>query len=97
MVVLTFVLFRVENIEDFWVYLVGLTRFDIETQVATPFIVGLIGFGLAIHWVGDLRSVMVDAVSRLAWPVIAIGAAIVLTLISAIAPSEVTPFIYFQF
>ena len=97
LVVLTFVLFRVESIVHFWDYLAGLTRFDIETQVATPFIAGLIGFGIVMHWVGDLRQAMVNVLSRLPWPVIAVGTALALTIISAVAPSEMTPFIYFQF
>ena len=97
LVVLTFVLFRCERIEDFWAYLDGLTRFDIETQVATPFVAALIAFGLIMHWIGDLRAVLVRAFAALPWPVLAIVTTLLLTIIVAIAPDEVTPFIYFQF
>lgn len=97
LVVLTFVLFRVEEIGHFWDYLAGLTRLDIETQVATPFVAGLIAFGLFMHWIGDLRAFLATACSRMPWPVLAVGTALVLTVISAVAPAEMTPFIYFQF
>lgn len=97
LVVLTFVLFRVEEIGHFWDFMIGLTRFDIETQVATPFVAGLIAFGLVMHWIGDVREFLTEVFSRLPWPVLAVGTALLLTIISAVAPAEMTPFIYFQF
>ncbi|MCY4137610.1 MAG: MBOAT family protein, partial [Rhodobacteraceae bacterium] len=96
-VVLTFVLFRVETIEDFWAYMAGLSRFNLEIQVATPFVIGLIAFGIVTHWVGDLRGVLIRVSARQPWYVIAVGSAVLLTVIVAMAPGEVTPFIYFQF
>ena len=98
LVVLTFVIFRSESLPLLLDFLGGLMRWDQPAEVATPFVVGLVGFGVAMHFTpaqGPERAAR--ALSALPWPVLGLAAGVALALIGWVAPDEVTPFIYFQF
>lgn len=97
-VVLAFIFFRAESLEYALLYLESLVTSDLPTMLATPFVIGLVLFGLAFHFLPkDSVERTGAALSRM--PALAQGliAAIVLVAISALSPDGVAPFIYFQF
>ncbi|MEM9197849.1 MAG: MBOAT family O-acyltransferase [Pseudomonadota bacterium] len=98
LVVLTFVIFRIESLPLLWEYLGGLARWDQPVELATPFIAALIALGLGLHFTPPgLPAALARGLDTLPWPLIGLVSGLVLAVIAAIAPSEVTPFIYFQF
>ncbi|MFV0360314.1 MBOAT family O-acyltransferase [Tropicimonas sp.] len=97
LVVLTFVIFRIESISLLWDYLAGFRRTGGTAEVLTPFTAGLVAYGVFVHLLPSLTHWMARAVDALPWPVAALGAAVAVTLIAGLAPAGVTPFIYFQF
>jgi D-alanyl-lipoteichoic acid acyltransferase DltB (MBOAT superfamily) len=97
-VVLTFVVFRSESLPLTWEFLTGLARWDQPAELATPFAAALVALGVAMHFgPADCVERAGRALGRLSWPALGVAAGAILALIGALAPDEVTPFIYFQF
>jgi alginate O-acetyltransferase complex protein AlgI len=97
-VCLGWIFFRADNLTLAWQYLTGIFSPGAGFQKLTPFLAGLIAFGLLIHFVprsfGERIQRLVDRV-----PVAAAlaGFAVFLVALSAVSPAGVPPFIYFQF
>lgn len=97
-VVLAFVFFRAENLDYALLYLEQLLVSDLPTMLTTPFVLLLVGLGLAFHFIPrDTVERTGAALSRLPAVVQGAIAAAVLLAISAMGPEGVAPFIYFQF
>ncbi|MCV6592627.1 MAG: MBOAT family protein [Silicimonas sp.] len=97
LVVLTFVIFRIESLPQLWDFLAGLTRIGMETELATPFLIGLVAFGIATHFLPPVAPRAARAIDHLPWPLTALLGAAAITFIAGVAPPGITPFIYFQF
>jgi len=97
-VCLAWIFFRAENLRFALDYLRGFLDWDQPVQFAQPFLVMLVAFSLAAHF---LPGNLVQRTSRLLEPVGPLGLGVLLgtgiLLIEAIAPEGVAPFIYFQF
>jgi D-alanyl-lipoteichoic acid acyltransferase DltB (MBOAT superfamily) len=98
LVVFTFVLFRSESMPLFLDFMAGLARFDAAPAQATPFLAALIAAGVAMHFLPPrLPEAAGRRLDALPWPVLGLAAGLALALTGFLAPSAVTPFIYFQF
>ena len=96
-VCLGWILFRADSFSTAMTYLEGLTRWQPPTA-ATPFLVGMIGFGLLMHFLPPRAMERLGVVAKYA-PSPALGAALGLAMlvVEAIRPEGIAPFIYFQF
>ncbi len=98
LVVLTFVIFRSESLPLLRDYLAGFARWDEPAELATPFVLALAAFGLAMHFTSPQATERAAAaLGALPWPALGAVAGAGIALIGYLAPDEVTPFIYFQF
>jgi alginate O-acetyltransferase complex protein AlgI len=98
LVVAAFIFFRAESLDYALLYFESLFTSDLPTMLTTPFVLGLVAFGIGIHFLPkDSVERTGAALSRM--PAAAQGAlaAVVLVAISALGPEGVAPFIYFQF
>jgi alginate O-acetyltransferase complex protein AlgI len=98
LVVAAFIFFRAESLDYALLYFESLFTSDLPTMLTTPFVLGLVAFGIGIHFLPkDSVERTGGALSRM--PATAQGAlaALVLVAISAMGPEGVAPFIYFQF
>ena len=97
-VCLGWILFRADSFDTVLVYLGAFAQPQTADMQATPFTVGLLVLGLALHAVPrDLPARLADCASMVpawAWGV---TAGVVVAAIDAIGPEGVAPFIYFQF
>jgi hypothetical protein len=97
-VCLAWVFFRADSFDTVMIYLGAMARLTPGVAQATPFALGLIVLGLAMHFVpGDFSRRL--ALRLAAWPAwaLAAGAGLGVTCIDALGPDGVAPFIYFQF
>jgi D-alanyl-lipoteichoic acid acyltransferase DltB (MBOAT superfamily) len=97
-VCLAWVFFRADSFDTVMIYLGAMARLTPGVAQATPFTLGLIVLGLAMHFVpGDFSRRL--ALRLAAWPAwaLAAGAGLGVTCIDALGPDGVAPFIYFQF
>lgn len=97
-VCLSWIFFRAQTFADAWIMLRQLGDWSTPIQHASWGVLGLVGLGLATHlFDGDrLERGWNWFARRPAW-VQALSAAVVLTVIFALGPRGVAPFIYFQF
>ncbi len=104
-VVLTFnficlgwIFFRAESLPIAWQYLTGIFSPGAAFQKLTPFLAGLIAFGLLIHFVpralGERIASLIDRAPAAATVA---GFAVFLVALSALSPAGVATFIYFRF
>ncbi len=97
-VCLAWIFFRAESFERAIEFISGFARFDGLMQLATPFLLFLLAWGMAMHFTPrDLLRRAEGFWSRrsLVWQGLAAG--IVIVLIEAAGTEGVAPFIYFQF
>jgi D-alanyl-lipoteichoic acid acyltransferase DltB (MBOAT superfamily) len=97
-VCLCWIFFRAESFARAVEFISGFARFDGTTQLATPFLLVLLVWGIAMHFIPpDLLRRVEGFWSRrgLVWQCLAAG--IVVVLIEAAGSEGVAPFIYFQF
>lgn len=98
LVVATFVLFRIETIDLLPDYAAGLADWSAAPALFAPMTLVVMAVAFALHWTPKgLAHRAGDALNRLHPVAQGIVAAVILTLILAIGPDEVTAFIYFQF
>ena len=97
-VVLGWIFFRAESFASAQAYLVGLGTGGAVSLVVTPLAVGLILFGLAMHFTPPLLAQQI-AIRVRTWPAVAVGLATGATIlvIDAMRFEGVAPFIYYQF
>jgi len=98
-VCLTWIFFRAETFEHAWAYLIGLaTRWGEPSFYVSPFLIGLVIFGLGFHFVPRRSFVVAERLLRaLPGPLIGLLFGLGLLVISSFGPQDVAPFIYFQF
>jgi D-alanyl-lipoteichoic acid acyltransferase DltB (MBOAT superfamily) len=97
-VVLGWIFFRSASFGDAIAYLRGIVAPGVDTMTATPLVVALILFGLAIHalpW--DAMRRMAERLRTLPAPALAMGLALVMLVVDAMRYEGVAPFIYFRF
>ncbi|MGE0202057.1 MAG: MBOAT family protein [Hyphomicrobiaceae bacterium] len=97
-VCLAWIFFRAEDLERAIALIAGLARWQSPVELVTPFLAGLIAFGLAIQFTPS------SLLQKLDWlyqklPVWLVGllAGATLVLIEAVGGDGSAPFIYFQF
>lgn len=97
-VCLAWILFRSPDFATAWVYLTDWRFIADPVQLLSPALAGLVAFGLAMHAFPP-RGIefLAGAMARLRSPTIAVSAALLFTLIDALRPPGIAPFIYFQF
>ncbi|MEG6507539.1 MBOAT family protein [Methyloligella sp. 2.7D] len=97
-VCLAWIFFRSESLDYALSYLQGLTDWSGPVELATPFLVALVFFSLAAHFVSEDLTARIAAKLEGLGP-LGLGAVLGfgLLLIWGIAPPGVAPFIYFQF
>jgi D-alanyl-lipoteichoic acid acyltransferase DltB (MBOAT superfamily) len=96
-VCLAWIFFRAGSLDQAMVFLAALGNWQPGLDQATPFTLGLLAVGLALHALP--RDVAPRLAARLRWPAWALGAAtgIGVAAIDAMGPEGVAPFIYFRF
>ncbi len=96
-VCLGWILFRSESFTLALSFIEGFGRLG-PVSVATPFLVGMIGIGLAMH-VLPARAVeeLGSAAKYLPSPALGIAIGLLMLVVEAIRPEGIAPFIYFQF
>jgi D-alanyl-lipoteichoic acid acyltransferase DltB (MBOAT superfamily) len=96
-VCLGWILFRADSFSLALTYIQGLTHWA-PPVAATPFLVGMIGFGLLMHFLPPRALEKLGGVIRFApSPALGIGVAMMMLAVEAIRPEGIAPFIYFQF
>ncbi|MBN2351536.1 MAG: MBOAT family protein [Spirochaetales bacterium] len=97
-VCLGWIFFRSDNLHIAWQYLTGIFSPATGFVKLTPFLAALIAFGLLIHFLpGSLGERLGRLIDRAPVTVALAGFAGFLVALSAISPSGVPDFIYFQF
>ena len=96
-VCLGWILFRADSFSTAMTFLQGLTRWAPPTA-ATPFLVGMIGFGLLMHFLPPRGLERLGGVARfLPSPALGLAIGLMMLVVEAIRPQGIAPFIYFQF
>ena len=97
-VLVGWIFFRAESFGQATAYLGGMAASDATSAVATPLALGLILFGMAIHFTPPLLGQRVAlAVRGLPAPVLGLLAGVLILVIDAMRYEGVAPFIYYQF
>ena len=97
-VCLGWILFRADSFSTALTYLQGLSRWTSPPRAATPFLVGMIGFGLLMHFLPRRALERLGSVLKFApSPAFGVAAGMMLLVVEAIRPEGIAPFIYFQF
>lgn len=97
-VCLGWILFRAETFGHALNFLAGFAAWDRPMMLLTPFLLGLIVLGLALHALPPRLIESVAAWSRrLPSPIFAVGIAVLFLIVEALRPEGVAPFIYYQF
>ena len=97
-VLVGWIFFRADTLDGALAYLANLAAFRPGIVLASPLLVALIGFGMAIHFTPP--TLLPALVRRLAaWPAPALGAAVGLAILitDALRFEGVAAFIYYQF
>ena len=96
-VCLGWILFRSESFPAALSFLEGFARWR-APAAATPFLIGMIGLGLAIHVLPPRLVERLGALARYApSPALGVAIGLLMLLVEAIRPEGIAPFIYFQF
>jgi D-alanyl-lipoteichoic acid acyltransferase DltB (MBOAT superfamily) len=98
LVCLTWIFFRAADLEHALGFLAGFKALDPAPTLATPFILTLLGLGMALQFLPRDRVALAERVFR--WIPVPLQGALVgasIVAIDALGPSGVAPFIYFQF
>ncbi len=97
-VCLAWILFRSATFGDAITYLASLGNFAVPMEALTPFLAGLVVFGLALNALPS-RAIegLAKGLARVPAPIAALGLAAMFLAVEAMRPSGVAPFIYFQF
>ena len=97
-VCLGWILFRADSFQTALTYLEGLTDWSSPPMVATPFLVGMIGFGLLMHFLPPRALERLGSLVKFApSPALGVAVGLMMLVVEAIRPEGVAPFIYFQF
>ena len=97
-VCLGWILFRADSFQTALTYLQGLTDWSSPPMVATPFLVGMIGFGLLMHFLPPRALERLGSLVKFApSPALGVAVGLMMLVVEAIRPEGVAPFIYFQF
>lgn len=92
------ILFRSPDMEIVGAYLEGLGQWSVEAKLATPFVMALVFGSLAMHFApADLAQRCARPMARFGFLGLGLFFGVAVTLISAVSPEGVAPFIYFQF
>ena len=96
-VCLGWILFRADSFSTAMTFIQGLGHWA-PPRVATPFLVGMVGFGLLMHFLPPRALERLGGIAKFA-PSPALGVAIgmLMLVVEAIRPQGIAPFIYFQF
>lgn len=97
-VLLGWIFFRAATFDDAIAYLDGMLASPIAGITATPLILALILFGIAIHFTPPrLAQTIALHLRRVPAPLLGIGIGITILIIDAMRYEGVAPFIYYQF
>jgi D-alanyl-lipoteichoic acid acyltransferase DltB (MBOAT superfamily) len=97
-VCLAWIFFRADSFETVMIYLGAIARLAPGVTQATPFTIGLIALGLATQFVPpDFSCRLAQRLVSMPDWALATGAGLGVSVISALGPDGVAPFIYFQF
>ncbi|ARS27079.1 MBOAT family O-acyltransferase [Sphingomonas sp. KC8] len=97
-VALGWIFFRAETFDSAIAFLGGIGRGDWGATVATPLAVGLILFGMAMHFTPPmLMQGIALRLRTVSAPLLGLGAGAAILLIDAMRFEGVAPFIYYQF
>jgi hypothetical protein len=96
-VCLGWILFRADSFSTALTFIEGLGRWAPPTQ-ASPFLVGMIGFGLLMHFLPPRALERLGGVAKFApSPALGLTVGAMMLVVEAIRPQGIAPFIYFQF
>ena len=97
-VVVAWIFFRSPSLEAATDYLRLLFVSDIDTSIVKPFMLALVGLGMAMHFTpADWRMHVAKGFERLHLMPQALVIAAAIWLMALLAPPGIPPFIYFQF
>ena len=97
-VCLGWILFRSESFGLAMSFLEGFGRLGAPMTVATPFLVGLIAMGLAMHFLPPrLTEGTSSLLKYLPSPALGVAVGLLMLAIEAVRPEGIAPFIYYQF
>ena len=98
-VCLGWILFRADSFSTALAYVKGLTtNWGAAPTQATPFLVGMIGFGLLMHFLPPRAVERLGGMARFApSPTLGVTVGAMMLAVEAIRPQGIAPFIYFQF
>jgi alginate O-acetyltransferase complex protein AlgI len=97
-VCLGWILFRADSFSTALTYLHGLANWTVAPTQATPFLVGMIGFGLLMHFLPPRAVERLGGLARFApSPALGVAVGLMMLVVEAIRPEGIAPFIYFQF
>jgi len=96
-VCLGWILFRADSFSLALTYLQGLAHWA-PPMVATPFLVGMVGLGLLMHFLPPRALERLGGIVKFApSPVLGVAVGLLMLVVEAIRPEGIAPFIYFQF
>jgi alginate O-acetyltransferase complex protein AlgI len=97
-VCLGWIFFRAPTLGLAWQYLTGIFSAGTGFRQLTPFLAGLLVFGVLMHFIPRSWGERIQRfVERMPVAAAVAGFAVFLVLLSAVSPTGVAPFIYFQF
>ena len=97
-VCLGWILFRADSFSTALTFLQGLGDWSAPPTMATPFLVGIIGLGLLMHFLPRRALEGVGSVFKFApSPAFGVVVGLMMLAVEAVRPEGIAPFIYFQF
>lgn len=97
-VCLSWIFFRSSSFEIAANMISAISLFDLSSVMISPFVIGLIGFGLLINFIPiSIYDKLCDRLAKLHPVIQGTALGIILIIIGALSPEGVAPFIYFQF